>query len=74
MASMSIALSETSGPKPSGRKTAATVVSGETTADSSANARSGRMSVPISTRAMWGRRLRADSMARRKSPAWYVTT
>ena len=36
IASMRIVLSETSGPKPSGRKTAATVVSGETTAASSA--------------------------------------
>ena len=73
MAWMSTVLSETSGSKASGRNTAATVVSGETKAASWANACSGRTSLPISTRAICGRRLRAASIAWRTSQAWWIT-
>ena len=60
---MRIVLSGTSGSNTSGRKTAATVVSGETNATSSANVCRGRTSLPISTSASCGRRLRAASIA-----------
>ena len=69
IARIKIALSDTSAPKPSGRKTAATVVSGEMIAASSANACKGRTSGPISIKATCGRRLRAASIAWRTSAA-----